>query len=112
MKESTKSPLTVGEGIITLAQKHYPSGSDTTHPYPIRPDVPKRFWKELGIEERKGRGQLKVLEIYLDEPVLAIQEYAIDDGQQDWEDGEIWTYDLNKLPKGFAARVIKELKTI
>ena len=96
-------------GMIQDLAKKTPYATDTeTAPYPISANVPKRFLKELGIEERNGREQLKVLEIYFDEPTLNIQEYGeFDDGE---EDGEIWKYDLNKLPKSFEKWVIENLK--
>ena len=101
---------TIDDKIIALAKTHPDTQTDTeTYAYPIIDDVPKRFWKELGIGERKGRGQLKVLEIYFDTPQLNIQEYAtttFDDGE---EDGEIWSYDLQDLPKDFAEWVVDNL---
>lgn len=101
----------IGNKIIGLAKTHPYSNATETDAYPIIDDVPKRFLKDLGIGERKGRGQLKVLEIWFDEPVLVIQEYAVDDGTNDWENGEIWKYDLNELPKDFQDWVIENLKS-
>ena len=99
----------IAKKIIGIAKTHSDSTETETSAYPINDDVPKRFLKDLGIGERKGRGQLLVAEIQFDTRKLLIQEYAVDDGTNDWEDGEIWSYDLDELPKDFQDWVIDNL---
>jgi len=91
--------------IIGIARTQADSTDTETYVYPIRTDVPPKFYNEVGFKLENKDDTVKVIEMYFDTKEIALQGY--DEEGENYED--IKVYKLDSLSEDFQNWIARNL---